>query len=127
MQRDHTCLCLSYSHLQKTKGGREGRPDVLLHDPQRNGVRHQKWTFPGAWRVRREPLRHQDQLHTRGDRNSKDLHPGRQPTGRGSFTYVLPLSLCLCSSPMKTSIHFFVLQCIQTNYVQLVASEVFSG
>lgn len=77
----------SNSHLQEAEGGREGRSDVLLHDPQRDGVRHQKRAFPGARRVRRKPVRHQDQLHPRGHRDGKDLHPGCQPTGRRSFIF----------------------------------------
>lgn len=79
------CLSLSHSHLQKTKGRWEGWPNVLLHDPQRNGVWHQKWSFLRARRVWRESLWHKDQLHTRGHRNRKDLHSGCQPAGKGSM------------------------------------------
>ncbi|XP_061665536.1 MAGUK p55 subfamily member 2b isoform X3 [Syngnathoides biaculeatus] len=68
-------------HHQKTKGGRARRPDVFVHDPQRNGGRREKRTLPGARRIRRELVWYENQLHTRGDRNGKDLHPGREPPG----------------------------------------------
>lgn len=97
-------LTLIFSHLQKAKGGWEGWSDVLLHDSHWNGMWHQKWPFFGARRVWWESLRDKNQLHPWGDGNRKNLHLGRESTGRGNTSTPLLIHLSLPFSSFHCSV-----------------------
>lgn len=56
---------------------------------------HQKWPLFGARRVWWESIWDEDQLHPWGDGNRKNLHLGREPTGRGNASAHLLILLSL--------------------------------
>lgn len=85
----HVCIrdCVIVSrYFQKAQEGGSRESDVRLHQPQQDGGRHQEWALPRARRVRRQPVWHQDGLHTRGGGGRTRLHSGRQPSGSISTT-----------------------------------------
>lgn len=69
------------SHVSPAEGRGAGRSELLLCYAGRDGKGYQGGPVLGAWRVRRQPLRHQDGLHPRGGGCWPHLHPGRQPSG----------------------------------------------
>lgn len=79
---------ISFSYITQSKRRGERRPELLLRDPRSNGEGHQGEPVPGAWRVRWQPLWHQDRLHSRGGGCWPHMHPGCQPSGQARRTLV---------------------------------------
>lgn len=79
------------SHVSPAQGRGARRSELLLCYTGRDGKGHQGGPLPGARRVWRQPLRHQDRLHPRGGGRRPHLHPGRQPSG---LSDVLTLRNC---------------------------------
>lgn len=78
----HTSPPISLSsHVAQTEGRGAGRPELPLRDTGGDGEGHQGEPLPGAWRIRRKPLWHQDRLYPRGGGCRTHLHPGCQPSG----------------------------------------------
>lgn len=87
------------SYVPSSQRRGERRPELLLCDTRRDGEGHQGEPVPGARRVRREPLRHQDRLYPRGGGDQADLHPRRQPSGgsEGKQSEHSALLCCCCN------------------------------
>lgn len=71
-----------FSHVAQPQRRRARRAELLVCDAASDGAGHQGQPLPGARRVRRQPVRHQDGVHPRGGGSRADVHPRRQPTGQ---------------------------------------------
>lgn len=69
------------SHISATKRRGEGWSELLLCYTGGDRERHQGEPLPGARRVRRKPLWHQDGLDSWSGDCRPHLHPGCQPSG----------------------------------------------
>lgn len=71
-----------FSYVPPSQRRGERWAELLFCDSGGDGAWHQGEPVLGAWRVRREPLRHKDRLHPRGGAGRPHVHPGREPSGK---------------------------------------------
>ncbi len=77
----HLSVIFTSSHFTPSEGGGERWPELLLCDAGGDGEGHQGEPLFGAWRVRCQPLWHQDRLYPWSGGCRPHLHPGCQPPG----------------------------------------------
>lgn len=71
----------TFSHVTASPRRGERWTELQFCNKGRDGEGHQREPLPGAWRVRRQSLWHQDWLDPRSGGYGSHLHPGCQPSG----------------------------------------------